>query len=141
MQTIYKLKTGHITKTVFGPIEHITIAPDESAIEGFYNSDEWWISQAGPVRKDQRPDNTYVAYNYETYKWEDTRSLQEQTVALASEQITQRNSLLAASDWVVLPYSPVKNLEEWLVYRQALRDITLQPGFPESVVWPSKPVV
>ncbi len=27
----------------------------------------------------------------------------------------------------------------WITYRQALRDITSQPGFPTSVTWPIKP--
>lgn len=28
---------------------------------------------------------------------------------------------------------------EWEVYRQALRDITAQTGFPFTVEWPAKP--
>jgi len=28
---------------------------------------------------------------------------------------------------------------EWATYRQALRDITAQEGFPYEVVWPPKP--
>jgi hypothetical protein len=40
----------------------------------------------------------------------------------------QRNSLLKQSDWVVLPYSPVtgSKLDEWIQYRQYLRDVTSQ---------------
>lgn len=40
----------------------------------------------------------------------------------------QRLTLLEESDWVVLPHSPVTGakLEEWVTYRQALRDITQQ---------------
>lgn len=54
---------------------------------------------------------------------------------------TKRDRLLANSDWVV-----TKNLEQgtpipldWLHYRQSLRDITEQEGFPYSVVWPTSP--
>lgn len=41
---------------------------------------------------------------------------------------TKRNSLLKESDWVVLPYSPItgSKLDEWIQYRQDLRDITNQ---------------
>lgn len=53
----------------------------------------------------------------------------------------KRDRLLANSDWVV-----TKNLEQgtpipqdWLHYRQSLRDITEQEGFPYSVVWPTSP--
>lgn len=49
-----------------------------------------------------------------------------------------RGSLLAESDWIV-----TKSLEAgqvvpdaWASYRQALRDVTLQAGFPYGVVWP-----
>lgn len=40
----------------------------------------------------------------------------------------QRNSLLKQSDWVVLPYSPItgSKLDEWIQYRQDLRDVTSQ---------------
>jgi len=40
----------------------------------------------------------------------------------------QRDRLLQESDWVVLPYSPItgSKLDEWVQYRQDLRDITTQ---------------
>lgn len=53
----------------------------------------------------------------------------------------QRFLLLADSDWTQLPDAPLspEAKEEWSVYRQALRDITDQPNFPEEVSWPTKP--
>jgi len=50
---------------------------------------------------------------------------------------TQRNELLAATDWTAL--SDVIIIPEIATYRQALRDITSQPGFPHNVSWPVKP--
>ena len=52
-----------------------------------------------------------------------------------------RNRLLAASDWTQLPDSPlVAGSKAPLVqYRQALRDVTKQAGFPTNVVWPTPP--
>ena len=40
----------------------------------------------------------------------------------------KRDGLLKESDWVVLPYSPItgSKLDEWIQYRQDLRDVTLQ---------------
>lgn len=40
----------------------------------------------------------------------------------------KRLGLLSESDWVVLPHSPItgSKLDEWIQYRQDLRDITLQ---------------
>lgn len=51
---------------------------------------------------------------------------------------SQRNLLLRLSDWTQLPDSPA-NSQEWAVYRQALRDITLQEGFPSNIEWPQEP--
>ena len=59
---------------------------------------------------------------------------------LTWEQIrTQRDGLLAASDWTDLPNSPVKNKGAWLSYRRALRDLPITFSTPEEVVWPEKP--
>lgn len=65
----------------------------------------------------------------------------EEIAALAptEEQVRQqRNNLLAASDWTQLPDAPVDQTA-WAAYRQALRDVTDQEGFPANVVWPDKP--
>ena len=53
----------------------------------------------------------------------------------------QRNRLLVASDWASLPDVPMtpEKRSEWAAYRQALRDITDQPGYPLEVVWPVQP--
>lgn len=52
-----------------------------------------------------------------------------------------RNRLLLESDWTDLPNSPLSETkkQEWLDYRQELRDITLQSGFPDNIIWPVKP--
>jgi hypothetical protein len=53
----------------------------------------------------------------------------------------QRNNFLFMSDWAVLPDAPLSDVKkaEYLVYRQALRDVPEQSGFPENIVWPTKP--
>ena len=48
-----------------------------------------------------------------------------------------RNHLLAETDYMAL--SDTTLTPEWATYRQALRDITEQQGFPLSVSWPVKP--
>jgi len=59
--------------------------------------------------------------------------------AKASSVRAKRNQLLAECDW-----TQFKDISEsvstlWAPYRQALRDITDQPGFPFSVKWPRSP--
>jgi hypothetical protein len=50
----------------------------------------------------------------------------------------QRNELLSACDWTQLPDSPADH-EAWATYRQELRDVTSQEGFPWDVTWPEAP--
>jgi len=50
-----------------------------------------------------------------------------------------RNRLLASSDWTQLPDVPQTLKDKWATYRQALRDITAQSGFPRSIIWPTQP--
>lgn len=52
----------------------------------------------------------------------------------------RRNRLLSESDWTQLPDVPLATKQAWADYRQALRDITLQSGYPFDVTWPIKPV-
>lgn len=46
---------------------------------------------------------------------------------------------LAQTDWTQLPDVPQSTKDMWAPYRQALRDVPLQPGFPNDVVWPVPP--
>ena len=57
----------------------------------------------------------------------------------AKEVRTQRDALLAESDWAVLPDAPVADAQAWKDYRQALRDVPQQNGFPTDIDWPVKP--
>jgi len=49
-----------------------------------------------------------------------------------------RNKRLADCDWTQLVDSTADKTA-WAVYRQALRDISAQPGFPWNVSWPEQP--
>ena len=53
----------------------------------------------------------------------------------------KRNQLLGDTDWIVTrAYERNENIpSEWEIYRQALRDVPQQEGFPQNVVWPVKP--
>jgi len=48
----------------------------------------------------------------------------------------KRDALLAASDHMALAD---RITDEWRVYRQSLRDVPTQDGFPNSVTWPTEP--
>ena len=50
---------------------------------------------------------------------------------------SQRDYLLQQTDWMALSDNTMS--PEWAAYRQSLRDVTNQAGFPWSITWPTKP--
>ena len=59
----------------------------------------------------------------------------------AAEIRAERNAKIAACDWRVIKSLESNQLQDfaWASYRQALRDVPIQPGFPGNVVWPVEP--
>jgi hypothetical protein len=53
-----------------------------------------------------------------------------------------RNYLLQVCDWTQLLDANLSDdkKNEWKIYRQALRDVTEQTGFPWNIIWPEQPV-
>lgn len=60
---------------------------------------------------------------------------------LAVAARTKRDRLMADTDYLMMPDYPMSPEIRalWERYRQALRDITTQAGFPEDIAWPAKP--
>lgn len=60
---------------------------------------------------------------------------------LAAEIRAKRDALLAETDYLFQSDYPIwdDEREPWRVYRQALRNVPEQAGFPYEVVWPVKP--
>jgi len=67
----------------------------------------------------------------------DWPDFQADAVAATATQVrTQRDKLLAASDPMALAD---RITDSWRTYRQALRDVPAQSGFPASITWPVEP--
>lgn len=64
--------------------------------------------------------------------------VQQRNDGKALEVRTARNDLLKDCDWTQLADSTADKVS-WATYRQALRDITAQVGFPFNIVWPIEP--
>lgn len=56
----------------------------------------------------------------------------------AAEIRLERNAKLISSDWTQIADATVDKTA-WATYRQALRNIPTQSGFPNTVVWPDAP--
>ena len=56
----------------------------------------------------------------------------------AADARDKRNNLLAATDWTAMADAPTQ-ATAMTTYRQALRDITSQSGWPTTIIWPTAP--
>ena len=56
----------------------------------------------------------------------------------AAEVRAERNTKLAATDWTQIT-DATADKAAWAIYRQALRDVTTQAGFPQTITWPDAP--
>jgi hypothetical protein len=83
--------------------------------------------------------------DFQTWVWSDDieRWISIPTLAAQSRSVrAERDRRLAACDWVVARSferaEPVP--AAWAAYRAALRDVTVQPGFPTVIDWPVVPI-
>ena len=82
----------------------------------------------GPVFVDGETTAVQQEAEYHAYKdAEQAKSMRE-----------QRNTKLADCDWTQLADSTADKAA-WAAYRQALRDVPSQSGFPWEVTWPTTP--
>lgn len=80
----------------------------------------------------------------QTWAWDEAsrRWLASPTpLAVAGHVRADRDQRLAATDWVVLRTieTGAPPSAAWAAYRQALRDVPAQPGFPHTITWPEEP--
>jgi len=85
--------------------------------------------------------NMYYSYNINSNQWEDARTQQQKYNEQCTAVIGKRNKLLYASDWTQIPNNPLTTEQQaaWATYRQELRDISKQSGYPFNVIWPTPP--
>ena len=69
--------------------------------------------------------------------WADLIKQRDYDTAAAAVR-KQRDELIASTDWTVL--ADAKTVKaDWKTYRQKLRDVPEQAGFPYDVEWPVRP--
>lgn len=77
--------------------------------------------------------------------WQVVEMNDDEKVELNNEQAvlvrSQRTMKLRATDWVFNPDAPLneEQRQAYVVYRQELRDISAQEGFPWDITWPQAP--
>lgn len=122
--------------------------PGQDVIEGIASSDSAYVvngqivlyTQQQKDAKNNRPNFSFVWSN-KTFLWEDPRSEQQKYDSCVQAVNAQRIQLLYESDWTQIPNNPLTEQlqQDWANYRQQLRDIPQQSGYPFNVVWPTAP--
>lgn len=134
--TVYKTATGQIIKTGYVSEGDIALqaGEGETAIAKPSQPGQDWVVDGLVVPLPNKPAGDYV-FDYTAKEW--VPDLERASY----DAITKRNKLLYESDWTQIPNAPLtpEQVEQWAVYRQALRDVPQQEGFPMNIVWPVAP--
>lgn len=87
------------------------------------------------------PDDVNHGWTYDgsTFAPPPQPSPEEILAKAAADARAFRDQLLAQTDWTQAADVPQATKDKWAPYRQALRDVPQQPGFPENIQWPAKP--
>jgi len=92
-------------------------------------------------RIDQEATPSLVAGAW-TIRWTTSSKTADETAEydadMAASNRDNRDNFLSQSDWTQVADAPV-DATAWGTYRQALRDIPDQAGFPNDINWPTKP--
>lgn len=89
----------------------------------------------GPVFTDQPATDTQAA---QTAAEQEAAYKAVKDAEQATAMRQKRTDKLKDSDWTQVADAPV-NQAAWATYRQALRDVTQQSGFPWTIDWPAQP--
>lgn len=80
-----------------------------------------------------------MEFTAEEYAQAEIDRVHYETDVLPVEIRKKRDDLLTACDWTQANDIPQATKDKWAAYRQALRDVPQQSGFPLNVAWPQKP--
>lgn len=99
------------------------------------------------LRNELLTDQKYIKQELVDGWWELTKipepTEEEVQAQIARDARSKRDYLISQTDYLLQPDYPIsaEQLEEVKYYRQALRDVPEQDGFPETVDWPEPPTV
>jgi hypothetical protein len=135
--TIYKKSNGEIVSQFDGSLEQLELnlnSETQNYIQGNYLRETYYIENSEPIKISNRPESWYD-FDYDNKQWVENEEVAKERC------LEKRKQLLLDSDWTQLPNGPFTSEQQtaWATYRQALRDITDQAGYPLNVTWPQKP--
>jgi hypothetical protein len=126
-----------IYENQFKDIEFMFQIPEQIAMKylDYYYKD-------GTFKKYPDKPSEYHSWNPVLETWEEPENYQQLLFDEAASKVKQkRQQLLTATDWTdtVSASTRLGNYNTWQFYRQELRDITKQEGYPFNIIWPTQP--
>lgn len=130
--TVYSAINGQILRVV--QTDHIESQLQEGQlyIDGSFDDTRYYIDNGSPVEIPEKP-SPYADFDYTTKQWV------VNTPMVVFNVLEKRKKLLAGTDWTQMPDVTLANKAAWATYRQELRDITTQAGYPTEITWPTPP--
>lgn len=122
------IRTGYCQDIDF----ELQVGESENITEGTADATTQYIDNGVVTDMPERPVG-YYKFDYTQKAW-----VQDYDKADAEQRI-KRSRLLKESDWTQLPDVPLTNKTGWANYRQQLRDIPEQSGYPYNINWPMPP--
>lgn len=128
--TVYESETGKIIKVLTQSREPV-LKDGQGFVEGNYPDDLFDIINGHPVESVKDTARVPPA---------EEKEIKDQQTPEGSVRF-ERDTLLQKSDWTQMPDSPLDAAQRalWAAYRQSLRDVTAQDGFPLNIIWPTPP--
>lgn len=110
------------------------LASGEAYLNDWFLDSEYYVENGQAIQMPSKPDD-YAVFDYTTKQW-----VENENMAIASVS-QKRQRLLYSTDWTQIPNNPLSTAQQeaWATYRQELRDISQQSGYPFNVVWPVAP--
>jgi hypothetical protein len=144
--SFYELSTGRLTGAVISMSDesHVPEPPDGCGlVDGVHDYLSRTVDLGTGEVVDWVPPKPEVTDCFDwTWDQDQRRWICVRLAGSFAEDVrAQRTRLLTACDWVVTRAAELQEPvpADWLQYREALRDIPLQQGFPHEVVWPTAP--
>ena len=137
---IYKIDTGQIDRIATCDDPELQLQEGEAYIEGSADDISYYVKNNEFVYRGPPPTVWSI---WDGTSWVDPRTEQQIYDDAANTVRSQRDKLLYESDWTDLVGAEQRLGEtvwqQWQTYRQQLRNVPQQSGFPFNVVWPVKP--
>jgi len=148
--TQYQINTGEIfaSGTSNTDVLPFVLFEGNDYLEGYGNNSSHYVLNNTIVDYTQEQKNTKLnkpnykcTWSNETFTWVDARTLEQQNIDAENLINIKRDIMLSDSDWIVIRAldqgNPIPT--DWQTYRQQLRDISQQAGYPLNIIWPTPP--